>query len=137
MTSIEQYNNELYHYGVIGMKWGVRKNPTKAFAKASKKLDKIDKKFTKMEAKATKKAANAIKFQSSINPWRRGKGNREEERAKKYVAKMRRQARAGSNWVRAMEKSFGKTDISLTSDMKIKGEKYASTLRTDLLIRYL
>lgn len=25
MTSVEQYNKELYHYGVKGMKWGVRK----------------------------------------------------------------------------------------------------------------
>ena len=25
MTSLEQYNNELYHYGVKGMKWGVRR----------------------------------------------------------------------------------------------------------------
>ena len=36
--------NELRHYGVLGMKWGVRRNSSKTYAKASKKLSKLDKK---------------------------------------------------------------------------------------------
>ena len=42
MTPTEQYNKELYHYGVKGMKWGVRKNPAKAYAKAVRKKRKLD-----------------------------------------------------------------------------------------------
>lgn len=33
-------NNELKHYGVLGMKWGVRKNPAKAYAKSVKEKEK-------------------------------------------------------------------------------------------------
>ena len=36
-------DGELKHYGVVGMKWGVRKDPAKAYFKAHKKLRKLEK----------------------------------------------------------------------------------------------
>lgn len=33
---------EIKHYGVLGMKWGVRHDPVKAYAKAVKKRDKLN-----------------------------------------------------------------------------------------------
>lgn len=35
-------NGELMHYGVLGMKWGVRKNPARAYVKAHKKLRRLE-----------------------------------------------------------------------------------------------
>lgn len=64
MWSVRENQNgtsELMHYGVLGMKWGIRKNPDKAYAKASSKLRKLDKKLTKKNAKTSKLLLKASK----------------------------------------------------------------------------
>lgn len=38
--------NELMHYGVLGMKWGVRKDPSKTYAKVTRKLNKLQDEYT-------------------------------------------------------------------------------------------
>ena len=68
--------NYLYHYGVKGMKWGVRKNPSKAFAKASRKATKLSKLAAKLQlessrikAKEMKVAADYSKASYQLKRW--------------------------------------------------------------------
>lgn len=39
-------DGQLCHYGVLGMKWGVRKNPSKAYVKATRKKQRLDKRVS-------------------------------------------------------------------------------------------
>lgn len=63
--------NYLAHYGVLGMKWGVRKNPDKAYKKGVKKLRKIEKKVKKEERNAQVDEAYAANQYQLANKYRR------------------------------------------------------------------
>ena len=134
MSITKDYNEELYHYGVLGMKWGVRRGRTqKAYEKASKKLKKLDDRVEKSMTVAGKKArkADRVMSKTSASDAKVIKKQRQAEQAQKNLSKDLKKAK---KWFTAMEKTFADTDVKLTPEQKDLGKKYIDriNLRTEL-----
>lgn len=107
-------DNYLEHYGVLGMKWGVRKNPTKTFVKSVKRLSKIQRKETKYRVKGTKFSYKGAK---------RGNAKKAEKGAKLQY-KAARYKKKGDKMLKAMQKVFGDVTVSSIDQNSLStGEK--------------
>lgn len=118
--------NYLAHYGVLGMKWGVRHDPKRAYEKASKKARKYGKKIEKQDAKARKYMSKGAKAEGRIKLFRdKEKAQRMYEKSRVHTARAVRQAEKGAKWIKRMEKEFAKQD-TVTIDKSIidLGEAY-------------
>ena len=110
---MDEYNEDyLAHYGVIGMKWGIRHNPQKAYEKASRKRDKLNKKADKAEDKARRATAHMPSRKMRWNKIGIATYDKKVRKINEAQGKAARARIKADKWMKAMDKAFENTYLS-------------------------
>lgn len=141
------YNDELYHYGVKGMRWGHRKNNYKSTsirsAMARRENNKVDKGFKDWNENA-KKRDNAIELGKKANASRRAYENDKSNKSLKSAYKQDNKAykkalRKNTTYRKGVVKQEVGKDISrkyLSDAKKVKKQLDADPSNKQLQKRY-
>lgn len=124
-------DGQLCHYGVLGMKWGVRRgNASKAFAKASKKKNKLDSRATDVQYESAKLAKKALKKESKARSERQYKKARKIQfEANNLNLKSAKLQKKAAKWEKKMVKTFSEVKLSDISPEHLEaGKKYTYML---------
>jgi hypothetical protein len=121
----------LKHYGVLGMKWGARKNPSQAFSKASKKANRLSDKYDKYSSKAATADAKAHKsgkrYTTEIG---RGITENRFKKAVKFDRKADRTLKKLDRWTEQMKKTFANVSVNSINPKAIAdGQNYVDMLK--------
>ena len=91
--------DELYHYGVLGMKCGVKRNPGAAYAKATSKSSRLVNQYINKSSRA-----------NSYNENARSRGRRYITEIGRGVTE--RRIKKAVNWNKKVSKAFKNADVS-------------------------
>lgn len=134
VTNTEQFVDDcLEHYGVQGMKWGVRKDPDMAYARASKKLSELDKKVVGAEAKISKANQKSLKKRQKSDTailFKKHKARKAAQSIRdinRAHLNLQRKAAKAEKWYKSMENVFRDVKLSdVDPNYKALGKKYAN-----------
>lgn len=102
--------DELYHYGVLGMKCGVKRNPGAAYTKATSKSSRLVNQYINKSSRANSYNENA------------------RSRERRYITEIgrgviERQIKKAVNWNKKISKAFKNADVSKIDNSVVDAEK--------------
>lgn len=131
----QEDQDDIEHYGVLGMKWGVRKDPQRAYERANQKLSKLDKKVVRADQKVAKAQQKSVARQEKANSailFKKTKARRAANsirRTNQAHLKVQRRAAKAERWYKSMENAFRDvkfSDLKTNSTYTDLGKKYAN-----------
>lgn len=102
----------LQHYGVLGMRWGVRHDRQRAYRRASKKRDRLNAKAAKKQEKADAAMSKARKAPHGATTVGRTIWENKHLKAGKKQYTADKATKKADKWMKAMEQEFAGIPMS-------------------------